>query len=160
MELTERELFFVFFGFVFFESACAPPRALRPGQSPILPIAKTGPVCNTRADPTGSSTFACESLWHQRSPGRLQHTCLCVFVASELTRQVPEPFPVCSLLVSLLLCIHWRSSGALSKFAKRSAKSLQHLVFPGGLPSKYWPGPTLLGFRDQTRSGVFRVVWP
>ncbi len=29
--------------------------------------------------------------------------------------------------------------------------SLQHLVFPGGLPSKYWPGPTLLSFRDQTR---------
>ena len=27
------------------------------------------------------------------------------------------------------------------------------------LPSKYEPGPTLLSFRDQKRSGAFRVVW-
>src|SRR5437868_32324 len=28
-------------------------------------------------------------------------------------------------------------------------KSQQHLVFPGGLPSKYYPGPMLLNFGDQ-----------
>ena len=37
---------------------------------------------------------------------------------------------------------------------------LQHPVFPGGHPSKYYPGPTLLNFGDQTRTGVFNVVWP
>ena len=37
--------------------------------------------------------------------------------------------------------------------------SLQHLLFPGGHPSKYWAGPTLLNFSDQTRTGVFSVVW-
>ena len=31
--------------------------------------------------------------------------------------------------------------------------------FPGGPPSKYYPGPTMLNFRDQTRTGVFIVVW-
>ena len=38
-------------------------------------------------------------------------------------------------------------------------KSLRHQVFPGGPPSKYYPGPTMLNFRDQTRTGVFIVVW-
>ena len=43
---------------------------------------------------------------------------------------------------------------------KGEKKSLQHLLFPGGHPSKYWAGPTLLNFGDQTRTGVFSVVWP
>jgi hypothetical protein len=38
-------------------------------------------------------------------------------------------------------------------------KSLRHREFPGGPPSKYYPGPTMLNFRDQTRTGVFIVVW-
>ena len=42
---------------------------------------------------------------------------------------------------------------------KKIAKSLRHLVFPGGPPSKYYLGPTMLNFRDQTRTGVFIVVW-
>ena len=41
----------------------------------------------------------------------------------------------------------------------RKQKSLPHRVFPGGPPSKYYPGPTMLNFRDQTRTGVFIVVW-
>ena len=44
--------------------------------------------------------------------------------------------------------------------ATRKPKCQQHLVFPGGHPSKYWPHPTLLNFADRTRSGVFNVVWP
>lgn len=32
---------------------------------------------------------------------------------------------------------------------KLEAKGLQHPVFPGSLPSKYWTGTTLLSFRDQ-----------
>ena len=39
-------------------------------------------------------------------------------------------------------------------------KSQQHPVFPGGLPSKYYPGPTLLNFSDRTRTGAFNMVWP
>ena len=39
-------------------------------------------------------------------------------------------------------------------------KSQQHPVFPSGLPSKYYPGPMLLNFSDQTRTGVFNMVWP
>ena len=42
---------------------------------------------------------------------------------------------------------------------KNEAKSLRHREFPGGPPSKYYPGPTMLNFRDQTRTGVFIVVW-
>ena len=34
-----------------------------------------------------------------------------------------------------------------------------HREFPGGPPSKYYPGPTMLNFRDRTGSGVFIVVW-
>ncbi|CAN0023289.1 unnamed protein product [Rangifer tarandus platyrhynchus] len=37
-------------------------------------------------------------------------------------------------------------------------KAYGTLVFPGSL--KYYPGPTLLSFRDQTRLRTFRVVWP
>ena len=32
-------------------------------------------------------------------------------------------------------------------------------MFPGGPPSKYYPGPTMLNFRDLTRTGVFILVW-
>jgi hypothetical protein len=39
-------------------------------------------------------------------------------------------------------------------------KRLRHPGFPGGLPSKYWPGATMLNFGDQTRTGVFMVLWP
>ena len=42
----------------------------------------------------------------------------------------------------------------------KTSKSLQHLLFPGGHPSKYWAGPTLLNFGDRTRTGAFSVVWP
>ena len=41
----------------------------------------------------------------------------------------------------------------------KGEKSLRHREFPGGPPSKYYPGPTMLNFRDQTRTGVFIVVW-
>ena len=34
-------------------------------------------------------------------------------------------------------------------------KSQQHPVFPGGYPSKYEPGSTLLNFEDRTRTGFF-----
>src|SRR4029434_5161177 len=50
--------------------------------------------------------------------------------------------------------------GTIVRLLFEKKKSLQHLVFPGGLPSKYYPGPTLLSFRDRTRSGVLSVVWP
>ena len=30
---------------------------------------------------------------------------------------------------------------------------------PRRSPSKYYPGPTTLSVRDQTRTGVFIVVW-
>ena len=39
-------------------------------------------------------------------------------------------------------------------------KSQQHPEFPSGLPSKYYPGPTLLDFSDRTRTGMFNMVWP
>ncbi len=37
---------------------------------------------------------------------------------------------------------------------------LQHQVFPGGHPSKYWRGPIGLNFGDLTRTGAFPMVWP
>src|SRR5215470_12903912 len=49
----------------------------------------------------------------------------------------------------------WKSIGC-----RWQNKSQQHLVFPGGLPSKYYPGPTLLNFVDLTRTSAFNVVWP
>ena len=39
-------------------------------------------------------------------------------------------------------------------------KSLQHQQFPGGLPSQYYVGPTLLNFSFQMGTGAFNVVWP
>ena len=39
-------------------------------------------------------------------------------------------------------------------------KSQRHPEFPSGLPSKYYPGPTLLNYSDLTRTGVFNMVWP
>ena len=32
-------------------------------------------------------------------------------------------------------------------------------MFPGGHPSKYYRSPMLLNFSDQTRTGVFNMVW-
>ena len=43
---------------------------------------------------------------------------------------------------------------------KNKQKSLQHPVFPGGHPSKYSQGSMLLNFSDQTRTGVFNMIWP
>ena len=53
----------------------------------------------------------------------------------------------------------WRNNGMTERM-KDAKKSQQHLVFPSGLPSKYYPGPMLLNFSDQTRTGVFNMVWP
>ena len=36
----------------------------------------------------------------------------------------------------------------------------RHAVFPGGHPPKYWPHPMMLDFGDQTRTGIFIMVWP
>ena len=33
-------------------------------------------------------------------------------------------------------------------------------MFPGGHPSKYSQGSMLLNFSDQTRTGVFNIIWP
>ena len=48
---------------------------------------------------------------------------------------------------------------SLYREKKKKKKSLQHRLFPGGHPSKYWAGPTLLNFGDQTGTGAFNVVW-
>ena len=37
--------------------------------------------------------------------------------------------------------------------------TLRHREFPVGPPSMYHPGPMIINFRDQTRPGVFIVVW-
>ena len=39
-------------------------------------------------------------------------------------------------------------------------KRIEHHEFPGGHPSKYYHGPMLLNFSDQTRTGAFNMVWP
>ena len=39
------------------------------------------------------------------------------------------------------------------------SKKVRHREFPGGPPSKYYPGPTMLNFSDLTRTGAFIVVW-
>ena len=43
---------------------------------------------------------------------------------------------------------------------EKKMKCQQHLVFPGGHPSKYWRGSMLLNFGDRTRTGVFSMIWP
>ena len=49
--------------------------------------------------------------------------------------------------------------GFLRQSRNKERESLRHQAFPGGPPSKYYPGPTMLNFRDRTRTGVFIVVW-
>ncbi len=39
-----------------------------------------------------------------------------------------------------------------------NTSSNSNLVFPGGLPSRYWPGSTLLSFRGELVLGC-RVIW-
>ncbi len=39
-----------------------------------------------------------------------------------------------------------------------NTSSSSSLVFPGGLPSRYWPGSTLLSFSGQPVLG-YRVIW-
>ena len=46
------------------------------------------------------------------------------------------------------------------KKKERNIQSLQHQQFPGGLPSQYYAGPTLLNFSVQMGTGAFNVVWP
>ena len=52
----------------------------------------------------------------------------------------------------------FRSSKSNAKVGIEPEKA-GHREFPGGPPSKYYPGPTMLNFRDLTRSGAFIVVW-
>ena len=52
-----------------------------------------------------------------------------------------------------------RKTEKIERKKKEKEKCLQHPVFPGGHPSKYWPGSTLLNFGDRTRTGVFNVIW-
>ena len=44
-------------------------------------------------------------------------------------------------------------------YVTNQQKSLRHQEFPGCHQSKYYPGPMMLNFRDQTRTGVFIIVW-
>ena len=46
------------------------------------------------------------------------------------------------------------------KKKKGKKKCLQHEVFPGGHPSKYYPRPIELNCGDLTRTGAFPMVWP
>ena len=41
----------------------------------------------------------------------------------------------------------------------KKIKSLQHLVFPSGHPSKYSIGSQLLNFSDQMTIGVLNWIW-
>ena len=40
-----------------------------------------------------------------------------------------------------------------------SNRSLQHEIFPSGLPSKYYSRPTGFDYGDRTRPGFLPVVW-
>ena len=54
-----------------------------------------------------------------------------------------------------------RKSERKRKVKERKWKrSEQHPGFPGGHPSRYWPGSTAFYFRDRTRTGAFAVMWP
>ena len=45
------------------------------------------------------------------------------------------------------------------KVLLKTRKRVRHLEFPGGLPSKYYPGPTVLDLADLTGCRIFTVVW-
>ena len=49
-------------------------------------------------------------------------------------------------------------SSVIKSVIKKKKKSLQHEVFPGGQPSKYYPRPTGFDVGDQTRPSSFPVV--
>jgi hypothetical protein len=42
---------------------------------------------------------------------------------------------------------------------KQVQKRVRHPVFPGGLPSKYYPGPMVLDLADLTGCRIFTMVW-
>ena len=70
-----------------------------------------------------------------------------------------QPFRSCRLLQAYMRVSEIKTMVIiLCRFCK-SSKSLRHRGFPGGTPSKYYSGPTMLDFRDRTRTGVFIVVW-
>lgn len=48
----------------------------------------------------------------------------------------------------------------IENIRKTKKKSQQHMEFPSGHPSKYYPCPTQLNFGDQTRTSGPCVVWP
>ena len=39
-------------------------------------------------------------------------------------------------------------------------ESHRHTAFAGGNPSKYYRGANLVDFGDQTRTGIFKLLWP
>ena len=45
------------------------------------------------------------------------------------------------------------------KVENEVVKKPTHREFPGVPQSKYYPAPTMLNTRDQTRTFVFIVVW-
>ena len=64
---------------------------------------------------------------------------------------------ICFEKAKICFCLRYICNS--SSFFLVKIKSLPHQEFPDGPPFKYYPGPTMLNFRDQTRTGVFIVVW-
>ena len=64
-----------------------------------------------------------------------------------------------ALAVNYCHKIHANQFEKLNMKRNWKIKSLRHQEFPGGPPSKYYPGPMMLNFRDRTRTGVFIMVW-
>ncbi len=51
-----------------------------------------------------------------------------------------------------------QTTGWASPSGLTNTSSISNLVFPGGLPSRYWPGSNLLSFSGQPVLGC-RVIW-
>src|SRR5215470_12254580 len=66
---------------------------------------------------------------------------------------------ICCVCVCVCVCVCCAVHKTNVKQTNQKQKSTAPGV-PGGLPSKYYPGPTLLNFGDLTRTGAFNVVWP
>ena len=107
----------------------------------IKPVVRFGLIWGTRTEwrSTSSSRIGCNRVSHPRLPSN-----------RTILRNIPQkqsPFLASgSQFVT-------SASRKLTLFANESSTNCkQHPVFPSGLPSKYWPGSTLLNF------SVFNLV--
>ena len=115
---------------------------------------------------TGLTNFVSTFLRKKKFPSQssLAHKLMCsgFFYLPKVSERLPQPGCISIRLMysGFFYLPPFKMIFNIKERKKAKRNCQQHPVFPGGHPSKYWLGSTLLNFSDRTRTGVFSVIWP